>query len=86
MNACCGHGVQKEAYIQYFDESCIRGNEAIKAIKNIKRIKMKCTKCKNGKIKVKMTITSPVETVNCPTCNGTGETVNRGKKYEKNRI
>lgn len=29
MNACCGHGVVDEAYIQYWDESCIRGEEAL---------------------------------------------------------
>ena len=27
MNACCGHGVD-EPYIQFLDETCIRGNDA----------------------------------------------------------
>lgn len=29
MNACCGHGNIKEAYIQFWDGSCIRGEDAI---------------------------------------------------------
>jgi len=29
MNACCGHGVVKEAYIQYEDGSTVRGEIAI---------------------------------------------------------
>lgn len=29
MNACCGHGCVREAYIQYPDRSCIRGVEAL---------------------------------------------------------
>jgi len=35
MNACCGHGVNREAYIQYNDGSCIRGREAINKFKEI---------------------------------------------------
>lgn len=31
-NACCGHGVINEAYIQYWDNNCIRGGEAIQEI------------------------------------------------------
>lgn len=30
MNACCGHGVVGEAYIQHMDGSCTRGEDAIK--------------------------------------------------------
>lgn len=30
MNACCGHGDDEIAYIQYWDGKCIRGKEAIK--------------------------------------------------------
>ena len=29
-NACCGHGITNDAYIQFSDGSCIRGDEAIK--------------------------------------------------------
>lgn len=29
MNACCGHGAHKEAYIQYQDGNCVRGKRAI---------------------------------------------------------
>lgn len=29
MNACCGHGEDKEAYVQFWDKSCIRGEEAL---------------------------------------------------------
>ena len=29
MNACCGHGTTRDAYIQFEDESCLRGEEAI---------------------------------------------------------
>ncbi|WP_431785857.1 hypothetical protein [Paenibacillus lactis] len=34
MNACCGHGVNKEAYVQFIDSTCVRGEDAI-AIMNI---------------------------------------------------
>ena len=30
MNACCGHGDDEIAYIQYWDGKCIRGEDAIK--------------------------------------------------------
>lgn len=33
MNACCGHGVIEDAYVQFPDDSCIRGQEAIDWIK-----------------------------------------------------
>ncbi len=29
MNACCGHGIDDEAYIQYLDGVCVRGKEAL---------------------------------------------------------
>lgn len=29
MNACCGHGDNEQAYIQYADSSCIRGEAAV---------------------------------------------------------
>ena len=36
MNACCGHGQDDEAYIQYPDGSDIRGKDAIDIIKYLK--------------------------------------------------
>jgi len=36
MNACCGHGEIKEAYIQFFNGFCIRGLFAIAFIKILK--------------------------------------------------
>lgn len=30
MNACCGHGNDNQAYVQYWDGSSIRGDAAIK--------------------------------------------------------
>ena len=32
MNACCGHGQNSAAYVQFWDKKCIRGEEAIKYI------------------------------------------------------
>lgn len=29
MNACCGHGNKKEAYVQFLDEHCVHGEDAI---------------------------------------------------------
>jgi len=29
MNACCGHGIESDAYLQYWDGSTIRGQEAL---------------------------------------------------------
>lgn len=29
MNACCGHGIENDAYIQFLDKSCIRGKNAV---------------------------------------------------------
>ena len=34
MNACCGHGESREAYVQFWDSNCVRGEEAI-TIQNI---------------------------------------------------
>lgn len=36
MNACCGHGQTNEAYIQFLDGNCIRGNDAINVINVLK--------------------------------------------------
>lgn len=35
MNACCGHGQVRDAYIQDWDGECIRGEEAIDAISKL---------------------------------------------------
>lgn len=35
MNACCGHGDDSAAYIQYWDGACIRGSAAMKKIKEL---------------------------------------------------
>ncbi|WP_106494916.1 hypothetical protein [Lentibacillus sp. Marseille-P4043] len=29
MNACCGHGQTNEAYVQFLDRHCVRGNDAL---------------------------------------------------------
>lgn len=34
MNACCGHGNINEAYVQFLDGECVRGEDAI-VIQNI---------------------------------------------------
>ena len=36
MNACCGHGKDDEAYIQFFNGVCVRGKEALSIIKGEK--------------------------------------------------
>lgn len=39
MNACCGHGIVEDAYIQDDDGQCIRGEEALAKINQLRRIK-----------------------------------------------
>lgn len=36
-NACCGHGVIDEAYVQFFDKSDLRGLHALRFFRNHKR-------------------------------------------------
>ncbi len=36
MNACCGHGVENEAYIQFLSGDCIRGEMALEIIDKIR--------------------------------------------------
>ena len=36
MNACCGHGRKKEAYIQFMDGFTIHGKNAVKILKILK--------------------------------------------------
>lgn len=36
VNACCGHGRVDQAYLQFEDKRCIRGQEALDKIKIIK--------------------------------------------------
>lgn len=38
MNACCGHGRDAQAYIQYWDDSCIRGTKAVKEQARLKEV------------------------------------------------
>lgn len=38
MNACCGHGRDDMAYIQFWDTECIRGEEALKFIERLKEL------------------------------------------------
>jgi len=36
MNACCGHGVECEAYIQYESGDCVRGRDATEIINQLR--------------------------------------------------
>ena len=36
MNACCGHGIIDDAYIQNWDTNCLRGTEALTKIEIMK--------------------------------------------------
>lgn len=36
MNACCGHGVNKEAYVQFLDGFVIGGEDAVKILNVLK--------------------------------------------------
>ena len=38
MNACCGHGRDSQAYIQYWDGSDVRGSDAIKEQMRMKEV------------------------------------------------
>ena len=35
MNACCGHGDDKSAYVQFPDSTCIRGEKALDYMRRI---------------------------------------------------
>ena len=37
MNACCGHGIVSEAYIQFSPNHCLRGKDAINEIERRKQ-------------------------------------------------
>lgn len=39
MNACCGHGNPKEAYVQFIDGNCVRGEDAVMIQNILKRWK-----------------------------------------------
>lgn len=39
MNACCGHGDDKEAYVQFLDGESIRGDDAVTIIDILKKYK-----------------------------------------------
>lgn len=36
MNACCGHGLENDAYIQFWDRSVVRGSKAINLMNELK--------------------------------------------------
>lgn len=38
MNACCGHGIESEAYVQFLDGSCIRGKDAVEIQRILKNV------------------------------------------------
>lgn len=37
MNACCGHGVTREAYVQFWDKECVRGEDALDMMTILKK-------------------------------------------------
>lgn len=37
MNACCGHGVENEAYVQFLDGVSIHGKDAVDVIEILKK-------------------------------------------------
>ena len=37
MNACCGHGVTEQAYVQYMDGTSVHGEEAIDIQNRLRR-------------------------------------------------
>jgi hypothetical protein len=39
MNACCGHGVENEAYVQFLDGFSIHGKDAIDILNILKKYK-----------------------------------------------
>ncbi len=41
MNACCGHGTAKSAYIQFTNKDRIGGQDALDIMKIMKRVKEK---------------------------------------------
>lgn len=44
MNACCGHGKESEAYVQFWDGECIRGKDALVIMEVLKRQIKSCLK------------------------------------------
>ena len=45
MNACCGHGDNRDAYVQFMDEFSIHGEDAIAILEVLKKYKKEATKC-----------------------------------------
>jgi hypothetical protein len=37
MNACCGHGTETEAYVQFLDGFCVRGYDAKVVLRILKK-------------------------------------------------
>lgn len=44
MNACCGHGLNRQAYVQFWDESVVRGEKALRVIDALKQEENQCVK------------------------------------------
>ena len=44
MNACCGHGDNRDAYVQFLDEFSIHGKDAITILGILKKYKKEATK------------------------------------------
>lgn len=36
MNACCGHGDEEEAYVQFWDGASLHGSEAVEWIESVR--------------------------------------------------
>lgn len=51
MNACCGHGEESMAYVQFWDGETIQGSKAIEMQENMKNEYVHNLTIKNGKIK-----------------------------------
>ena len=37
MNACCGHGLLRHAYVQFLDSSTVRGEDAVTILNILKK-------------------------------------------------
>lgn len=38
MNACCGHGDDTQAYVQFLDGKCVRGKDALMLVRVLKYV------------------------------------------------
>ncbi len=39
MNACCGHGIKEQAYVQFLDGFCVQGKDACSIIGMLKELR-----------------------------------------------